>query len=269
VTALAWHPRDALLLAGDERGHLRGWNWPDIRPFTPAAAAGAAHAHRGAIWTLRWSADGKTLWSSGHDGEVKAWDRASDSARTFAHLPDLALGMDVSADGAWLAAASTDGVIRVWPTAGERGTAMSTLPADVADSGHRGSIGALAFAPGSGMLYSGGNDGSVRAWDVASRRLRAVSPAAGAGVQVESIAVSGDGRALASIGSDGELRVWDAVTLEPLMAVRMHRGPGWRVVWLEDAKQFASAGADGALAALTWSEGAWTTRVRAVLGARE
>ncbi|MBV8456651.1 MAG: hypothetical protein JO122_08555, partial [Acetobacteraceae bacterium] len=76
--------------------------------------------------------------------------------------------------------------------------------------GHHGRIFALAFTPDGQRIISGGVDGTLRTWDVASGRCLTVIQAHPGGVA--SLAISADGRYVLTGGLEGVARLWDLGT---------------------------------------------------------
>ena len=82
----------------------------------------------------------------------------------------------------------------------------------------------MAVAPDGSWLASGGEDGTVRIWDAATGRERAVLT--GHTSAVAAVAVAPDGSWLASGGEDGTVRIWDAATGRERAVLTGHTGAG-------------------------------------------
>ncbi|MCY0939896.1 WD40 repeat domain-containing serine/threonine protein kinase [Streptomyces antarcticus] len=83
--------------------------------------------------------------------------------------------------------------------------------------GHTHEIGCLAFGPDGKTLASGGDDDTVRLWDVATGRT--ITTYRGHTDNVMSVAYAPDGRTLYSGGFDKTLRRWDLRTGRPMSVV--------------------------------------------------
>ncbi len=105
---------------------------------------------------------------------------------------------------------------------------------------HDGVLRALAVTPDGKRLVSGGDDRTVRVWDLASGRLQHTLH--GHSDSVRAVAVTPDGRRIISGGAYDALRVWDLESGQFLQSIAGHAGyravyavavtpDGNRVVW--------------------------------------
>jgi len=83
----------------------------------------------------------------------------------------------------------------------------------------------------------------VRLWEVSSERLLATLQGQTGGVR--SVALTADGRLLASGGQDGTLRLWDVVSRRLLATLQGHASPVGGVAFSADGRLLASGGLDG------------------------
>jgi WD40 repeat protein len=103
----------------------------------------------------------------------------------------------------------------------------------------------VAFSPDGKTLASAGADGTVRLWDVGTRRALD-QPLEGHNGVAYGVAFSPDGKTLASAGADGTARLWDVGTRSALgQPLEGHDGDVTSVAFSPDGKTLASAGDDG------------------------
>ncbi len=156
-------------------------------------------AHRGAVWDVAATPDGRHLVSAGQDSTIRIW-RLSDGAliRTLlGHSWDIN-AVAVTPDGERIVSGSRDSTIRVWDLSD--GRLLSTVKA------HDGSVARVGVASDQQFIVSTGRDGSIKLWGPEGRReLRATSGHEG---WIGGLALPADGRRFVTGGSDGKLKAW-------------------------------------------------------------
>jgi WD40 repeat protein len=109
---------------------------------------------------------------------------------------------------------------------------------------HKIAVFSVAFSPDGNSLASGGGDGTIILWNLATRQSQG-PPLRGHKGGVWKVAFSRDGKTLASGSADGTVRLWDVKTSQPLEPpLTEHQGPVHSVALSPDGKTLASGGGD-------------------------
>jgi WD40 repeat protein len=141
-----------------------------------------------------------------------------------------------SADGKWLA---TGGYrrVRLWDESFNLAREITEL---------EGRATAVVFAPDSQSLYTADGvaaaSGMVRQWKLKDGAQMAEWHAHAD--TIFSLAISGDGKKLATAGGDQVVKVWDLAVQKPISALEGHRGAVYSVAFDANATRVASASAD-------------------------
>jgi Novel STAND NTPase 1/WD domain, G-beta repeat len=119
--------------------------------------------------------------------------------------------------------------------AGRPGSAVLTSPG--------GAVTSIAFTPHGQILATGNADGTVRLWDLASRRqITALTGPAGA---VTSVAFSPHGQILATGNADGTVRLWDLASRRQITALTRPAGAVTSAAFSPHGQTLATGNADG------------------------
>ena len=90
------------------------------------------------------------------------------------------------------------------------------------------------------MLACGISHGTVKLWDVVTGQENASIEAHGA--RVWGIAISPDGKTLASAGWDGKIKLWDVATLKERASFTGHTDRVYALAFTPDGKTLISGG---------------------------
>jgi serine/threonine protein kinase len=185
----------------------------------------------GPVWSVAFSPDGRTLAMGTEEGSVKLWDVESKSLRLSVHAHQRPVWTIAFFGDGKFATGSSDMTVKIWSADGEEHRQIKGV----------GLIRALALSQDGKRLVSGGRDGAVRIWDVATGTQHGKTN--GHDGEVTAVAISADGRLIASGSSDKTAKIWDAATGRELGTLA-HRGTVYTVAFSPDGKTLASGGWD-------------------------
>jgi WD40 repeat protein len=226
--------------------------------------------HRGIVWDLAFSPDGRRLYSAGDDKVVRVWDVPSATLQRVLRIPigpareGAIYALAISPDERWIAVGGCHGCTGFWDGSNLLFVldAASGRIAGVGE-GHHGSIHALAFSPDGRHLASGSVDTELRLWTVApDGALAPEARLAAHGGAVMDVAWFPDGRHLVSAGADGLALIWSPHRdggFYPELALKGHGSAVTSVDVTPDGSRVVSGSIDGTIRA-------WSARTGEALG---
>ncbi len=191
--------------------------------------------HKGRIWTVDVSANGKIIVSGGQDKTVRLWEfETGHLIRILEGTVGEVTSVVISPNGKFVASAGWEEPLRIWDA--ETGIQLRSIAV------HTQQISKLKFID-DGNVIAGNDRDTVRLWDVA------------AGVEIRSfivanddavsaIAASPDFRLLAAATMSGRIAVWDMRSGEQVRLLSGHRDMVRALEFAPDGKSLASAGHD-------------------------
>ena len=152
----------------------------------------------------------------------------------------------ISADGKFIASASRDRMIKIWQV--DTGKEVATL------KGSPGNIKAVVFLDGSAKVASSAGkwnkakkvwEGEVKIWD--AKTGKQTGSIKGHSDTIDGLALSKDGKYLASASEDQTVKIWELATGKAVQTLKGHTGTVEAVAFTADGKKLATASADRTL----------------------
>ncbi|MCK5800757.1 MAG: WD40 repeat domain-containing protein, partial [Deltaproteobacteria bacterium] len=267
VAAVAYAPDGRALATSTLNGRVSLWNtqtWALLRTVTtyPGGARSAVFSHNGLylassgtrgsvkvsplrppgpdlvlggtsvlVLSVAFSADDQTLVSTRSDGAISLWNLKTNSARLIRVKAGAINDVSGNAARRIFATASAAGTIRLWRLRPKRHHNRKPEPL-------RGVI----FSASGQSLFSGTLNRGFYRWNRQGVITHVYAPRGGS--RVFGIALSPDGKRIATAGTDYEVRLWDEKSGASRGSLHGHRGLVMDVTFSPDGKLIASASSD-------------------------
>ncbi len=220
VLSVAFSHDGRRLLSSSYDKTARIWNLTDRKEER------VLRGHTWWVWQAAFSADDQQIVTAGQDGIAIVWKTATGDrspAFTGHHGPVYCAGF--VGNGQRVITGGYDRRLLEWAVEDlqplkfrnlEQGAEVVSEPKYRELGNHATSVRCLAVSPDGGLLLSGGQDNTLRLWDLATGQN--LQTFRGHDSWVRSVAFAGDGRRLVSASQDATLRTWSLSGYEELRA---------------------------------------------------
>lgn len=266
LAALAFSRDGKAIASSTDKGEVKIWNTTTWKPQAEISADAVP------VYSLAFHPERDEVVGGLSNGKLLVWDSSGKLLRSFDQKPGAIMSLCFAPKGAQLIAAqsnqcriwnyenatvdtefTTGGVYLASSPDGKVLASCSTGSADIRlwtptgqplfdRKGQGGAVLAVAFTPDGERVVSGGQDNTVRIWEIGPRRLQ--HTLRGHTDQIMALACSPDGKLLASASMDKSIRIWNLATTTELPKLAGHSAGVYAVVFSPDGQQIASAGAD-------------------------
>lgn len=217
-------------------------------------------AHVGTVNSVVFSPDSQIIASGGIDPEIRLWsifkgEQESSLEGHYRTIETLAF----SPDGKTLAGAGFDQFIRLW--------SLEEKKVKWVLKGHTDAVKSIAFSTDGTKLVSGSVDKTVRMWDLASGKqifaiegheqstittivnkiLRKEDDSIGHKGSITSVAISPDGKVMASGSVDETAKLWSAQSGDLINTLKGHNHPVYCVAFSPNGKYLVTGCIDDPL----------------------
>ncbi|QYN41156.1 hypothetical protein K1T35_48330 (plasmid) [Pseudonocardia sp. DSM 110487] len=225
--------------------------------------------HTGSVVSVAVTPDGTRIVSGGNDGTARVWDLDPDSRAPVGEPLTGHTGgvrsVAVTPDGTQIVTGGADGWVRIHEASGGSATAELVVVSDHAEGrdliavtsetpnggtqkvtqGVPGSVLSVSVTPDGTRIVTGGDDGTVRVWDLATGAPVGETPMGHRG-GVRSVAVTPDGTRIITGGGDGWVRVWDLATGDEVgVTLGAHSSGATAVAVTPDGTRIITGGGNG------------------------
>lgn len=252
VVELSFHPTLPAAVAVLADNRVVAWNtqYEAGQPLPPEFGKVSVELpHPSAVKGMAFASD--LVLTAADDKKVRAWKFAADAPSRNLQHPNLVNAVAFDKTGTLLATGGQDGVLRIWDLAKKDNPQPKAINAHVPPQpAQPRAIYAVVWTPDAKQVITGSDDKSIKVWDATDGKLvreikpgtdqpptsdavKATAPAVVGGVnvpalaappppghtdQVYSLAITADGKFLASGSADKTVKLWNVATGELVRA---------------------------------------------------
>jgi WD40 repeat protein len=207
ILMVDYNPHSRAIASASEDGTVKIWDAATGNLVRTLATDGQA------VWSVKFSPDGKLLASGCGEGRVRFWTYTGELAATLLGHSRVVRSIAFNPDGRLMATASFDLSWRLW--------VVKTRQMIYAQTDYSNLIWDLAFSPDGRFLAVGAGAAKVvQLWDVPACQL--VREFSGHTQDILAIEFSPDGRYLATASADRTIKIWEVESGKVLQTLLGH-----------------------------------------------
>ena len=197
IQAVTFSPDGETIISGDSDGLLYQWGGSGYVVGEPF------QAHEESITSVAFHPDCEVFATTSEDWTIKLWKRQYDDP----NIKRIWRSSNVELTTFFFKSISDEPIIIDPPQDNDPNNSVYTGDS-VSESfqGHEGIVWDVAFHPSGNMLATGGEDGTIRLWDLYGRPIG--QPLTGHRAAVRSLTFSPDGQFIVSGSADRTVRLW-------------------------------------------------------------
>jgi WD40 repeat protein/mono/diheme cytochrome c family protein len=241
ANAVAFSPDgESVYAAGGEAGivgEVKRWKTSD------GSLQQSFEGHLDAAYALAVSPDGKWIATGAYDQKIRLWDTATGKEVALLKGHNGAVnGLSFRPDGKVLASASADRTVKLWSI--PKGLRLDTLAQPTKEQT------SVVFSADGKQLFAAGSDNRIRLWNISADAKEGTNKIVTSRFAHEGgilrLALSLDGKLLASTSTDRSLKLWSTADLTEKLP--LEKQPDWSsALAFTDKAQLVAGRIDGSL----------------------
>lgn len=197
--------------------------------------------HRGALEAVKYSFDGRYLFSGGWDREIRLWDtETGELVRVFYGHTDWVNGFALHHEGRIFASASRDNTIKIWDI--DSGDCLKTITTESKESC---TLHTVAFSPDGETIIFAGNSAEIFEWDLKENKLKRILKQHEKSIYC--LHYSNDGKKILSCSGDTNIFIWDQESGTVLHTLANHDAAVQYAKFNFDCSKIVSGSKDGTI----------------------